>query len=506
MSLSAFCIEQREKEGKFLKSFLLYSLVTSSVIHCLALLGIRWFWEPFPALAEDPIEIIMVDAPEPPQPEPPQPEPPQPEPPQPEPPQPEPPQPEPPQPEPPQPEPPQPEPPQPEPPQPEPPQPEPPSAPLPPPIPQTPSTSIPNQPVAPLRNPLRNLVGDSESSSDNPGETSSPASPGSPGNLATNPLSAPGRPSINQPVAPSTNPLRNLVGSSESSPDNPGETSSLASPGSPGNIATNPLSTPGRPVAGSQPSSNSGNRDFSENWGNSDSLSSNPGDTGNQSAGGSPGDIAANQAPPPRPAPSRTQPSSGGRPSCVRHCNPRYPSSLDGEEGSASVRVVIDGSGNVVDVTSNGGGSDAIVQAAIKAARRMEFSNPGGGRLAFTVAVQFTVRGSDFAREARERQEQLEREQRERDRQEREERERQEREERERQQQEEQERQQQEEQERQQQEEQERQQQEEQERQQREEQERQQREEQERQQREEQERQQREEQERQELQETNPGV
>jgi len=89
MSLSAFCIEQREKEGKFLKSFLLYSLVTSSVIHCLALLGIRWFWEPFPALAEDPIEIIMVDAPEPPQPEPPQPEPPQPEPPQPEPPQPE---------------------------------------------------------------------------------------------------------------------------------------------------------------------------------------------------------------------------------------------------------------------------------------------------------------------------------------------------------------------------------------------------------------------------------
>ncbi|MBP0043674.1 MAG: hypothetical protein J7545_17145, partial [Roseofilum sp. SBFL] len=111
MSLSAFCIEQREKEGKFLKSFLLYSLVTSSVIHCLALLGIRWFWEPFPALAEDPIEIIMVDAPEPPQPEPPQPEPPQPEPPPPQPPQPPPAPPHPPQPATPHPEPPRPAPP-----------------------------------------------------------------------------------------------------------------------------------------------------------------------------------------------------------------------------------------------------------------------------------------------------------------------------------------------------------------------------------------------------------
>jgi TonB family protein len=92
----------------------------------------------------------------------------------------------------------------------------------------------------------------------------------------------------------------------------------------------------------------------------------------------------------------------------------------------------VDGNGNVVSSEITGGNSNGqLRQAALEAAKRMQFTSPeGGGRVAVKVTINFTVEGSDFDRQARERQEQLERErqQRERERQAQLERERRERE------------------------------------------------------------------------------
>jgi TonB family protein len=97
---------------------------------------------------------------------------------------------------------------------------------------------------------------------------------------------------------------------------------------------------------------------------------------------------------------------------CISGCRPEYPSVLNGEEGTAVVRVVLDSNGNVVDwEIAESGGSSQLNQEALEAARKMKFRVPGGGsRFAVRLPINFTIRGSDFARQARERQAQLERE------------------------------------------------------------------------------------------------
>ncbi|MFB2976523.1 TonB family protein [Microseira sp. BLCC-F43] len=63
MSLSVIGVNQREKEEEELRSFLTYSLLGSVVFHALVLFIGTMLWDRQPALADNPIEVIMVDAP-----------------------------------------------------------------------------------------------------------------------------------------------------------------------------------------------------------------------------------------------------------------------------------------------------------------------------------------------------------------------------------------------------------------------------------------------------------
>jgi TonB family protein len=63
MSLSVIGVNQREKEQEELRSFLTYSLLGSVVFHALVLFFGAMLWDRQPALAENPIEVIMVDPP-----------------------------------------------------------------------------------------------------------------------------------------------------------------------------------------------------------------------------------------------------------------------------------------------------------------------------------------------------------------------------------------------------------------------------------------------------------
>ncbi|MBR8827404.1 MAG: energy transducer TonB [Gomphosphaeria aponina SAG 52.96 = DSM 107014] len=98
--------------------------------------------------------------------------------------------------------------------------------------------------------------------------------------------------------------------------------------------------------------------------------------------------------------------------SCVKNCQPTYPSVLDGAEGSAAVEIVVDENGNVVSVTLVRQNSNSqINQQVLRAASKMKFSSPGSNTRALVqLTVNFTVAGSDFDRQARDRQQQLERE------------------------------------------------------------------------------------------------
>ncbi|HAA26637.1 MAG TPA: energy transducer TonB, partial [Cyanobacteria bacterium UBA8553] len=72
---------------------------------------------------------------------------------------------------------------------------------------------------------------------------------------------------------------------------------------------------------------------------------------------------------------------------------------------------MLDSNGNVIDSQiAASGGSGQLNQEAIEAVRKMRFRVPdGGSRFEVTVAINFTVEGSEFNRQARERQEQNDR-------------------------------------------------------------------------------------------------
>ena len=65
MSISSFCLEQREKEKAALKSILAYSIAGSAALHLVLAFGFALFWAKEPSLADNPIEVIVLDAPEP---------------------------------------------------------------------------------------------------------------------------------------------------------------------------------------------------------------------------------------------------------------------------------------------------------------------------------------------------------------------------------------------------------------------------------------------------------
>ncbi len=77
---------------------------------------------------------------------------------------------------------------------------------------------------------------------------------------------------------------------------------------------------------------------------------------------------------------------------CISGCKPKYPSVLNGEEGRAVVRLVLDSQGNVVDSEFVGGnGSSQLNQEALKAARKMKFRVPEGrSRSVVNLTINFT--------------------------------------------------------------------------------------------------------------------
>ncbi len=138
-----------------------------------------------------------------------------------------------------------------------------------------------------------------------------------------------------------------------------------------------------------------------------------------------PEELAPNRSTSPSSRPSELREGTEGSPTssgavgvaCISGCLPEYPAVLNGEEGTAVVRVVLDNNANVVDSQiAESGGSSQLNQEALEVARKMKFRVPGGGsRFAVRLPINFTIRGSDFARQARERQAQLERERQQRE-------------------------------------------------------------------------------------------
>lgn len=121
--------------------------------------------------------------------------------------------------------------------------------------------------------------------------------------------------------------------------------------------------------------------------------------------------VAASRGTPPRPKPQPQQPARQQGISCISHCQPSYPSVLNGAEGNASVQVALDASGNVVSATLIGVHSNSqLNREALLAARKMKFTaSPDGQRASVKITVNFTVAGSEFDRKARDRREQQER-------------------------------------------------------------------------------------------------
>ncbi|MEQ8755461.1 MAG: TonB family protein [Coleofasciculus sp. G1-WW12-02] len=475
MSISSFCIEQHKKEQETLKKFLVYSFAGSAVLHIVLALGISLAWETRPELAEDPIEIILVEEPEVPKAE----------------------------------EQPLKETPKPKPTPkavetPTPPQPtktqipEPikpqqraealPQKPVKQPVPAIPATpqravtppaptsveppteptrerrTVVTPPSEPIREPSdpalsppepvainnsapprpdRNsqpLQTDSDveklrerlseptttESTAPPNDDASEANPTPPGAVATNP-SAPPRPrgvsGILSDASKITENIRERLGDSFSPSTD--SLSDIANPGSPGAVATNP-SAPTRPSSSSQPlsGSSSGSQPFRESLGGGSSgerASSSEGDS--IANPGVPGEVATNSSAPTRPKPGGDRTEDGGRVlRCISGCNPDYPnSSLKGEEGRVPVNVELDRNGNVVNaralrVETDGTRRSQFVQEAEAAARKMKFTKPEGrNSVTVTVNINFTQPGSERDRQARERREQNERERQQRE-------------------------------------------------------------------------------------------
>jgi periplasmic protein TonB len=118
--------------------------------------------------------------------------------------------------------------------------------------------------------------------------------------------------------------------------------------------------------------------------------------------GGTGNAVAANNV-----APSLPQAATGGI-ECVENCEPEYPDALEGAEGDAGIRVTIDGEGTVTAASiDRPNANNQINREALAAAQVMRFSPPDGNKSVYAVIkVNFTVAGSDFDRQARERQEQ----------------------------------------------------------------------------------------------------
>lgn len=187
----------------------------------------------------------------------------------------------------------------------------------------------------------------------------------------------------------------------------------------PKKVLTTPTPAPSQPIVSAPVENTVRSSSFSNGFAapsNSVATSSNgSGISGSGKPGsgvsGSRTGVAANNAPP-RP---ETSSSNEEGISCVSNCEPEYPATLEGTEGSAGVELTIDSSGNVIGAELSEPNSDSGVnRQALLAARQMQFNSPGESAASVQVKIDFTVEGSEYDRLAREEQARKERAARER--------------------------------------------------------------------------------------------
>ncbi|NEQ81625.1 MAG: TonB family protein [Moorea sp. SIO2I5] len=265
MSISSFCIKQREKEQKAIEKFLLYSLVGSTVFHVVVGFTIGSLWERQQVLAEEPIEFILVENPETPEKSPV--EPPKPE-----------------------------------------------SKPVKTPPPPPPLGTSEALPSSSLNSPTLKQSLESDNSPNINQSDQTLANPSSPGTVALNPSTPPPpQPRATSQALPSSSlnsPTLRQSLESDNSPNINQSDQTLANPSSPGTVASN-SSAPPQPRGTSEalPSSSLNSRtlrqslesDNSPNINQSDQTLANP---------SSPGTVALNPSAPPRLGTSEALPSS----------------------------------------------------------------------------------------------------------------------------------------------------------------------------------------------------
>ena len=183
----------------------------------------------------------------------------------------------------------------------------------------------------------------------------------------------------------------------------------------PKKVLATPTPAPSQPIVSApventvQPSS------LSSNFTAPSSSSVTSTETSSDSPGAPSSAVATNSAPP-RPE-SNSEPSEGI--SCVSNCEPEYPATLEGVEGSAGVKLTIDPDGNVVGAElASADRNSQVNRQALLAARQMQFSSPGDSAASVQVKIDFTVEGSEYDRLAREEQERKEQARQEREEQE----------------------------------------------------------------------------------------
>jgi len=118
----------------------------------------------------------------------------------------------------------------------------------------------------------------------------------------------------------------------------------------------------------------------------------------------------------------RTQPesnsnanSSSGGLACRSCSKPKYPDKARrrGLEGKAEIRVDVDSKGNVTDVRlARSSGHSELDKAALQQARRWKFKAPNGGARGVSAKVDFAIEGSERSRQLRERRKRRQTEQR----------------------------------------------------------------------------------------------
>lgn len=98
--------------------------------------------------------------------------------------------------------------------------------------------------------------------------------------------------------------------------------------------------------------------------------------------------------------------TGSGRLACRECGKPKYPESARrrGIEGSAKVKLEVDGRGNVTDVKiAQSSGNADLDEAAVRAARRWKLKNPKGGTQGVVAKVDFELEKSEQERRDRER-------------------------------------------------------------------------------------------------------